>query len=161
MFASQSSRTPSISALRGAKAEAVHLNRTFPHLTRYRRADVVCPWAKNLIDKMAFLNDSVEQSPPPTILPPSRATSDSQVDLPIRVQKTLDSVPTITTPQEKITPLQQAAILDQADDARRYLQNRLAGQDLRFPERPREFILPVSSLYQLLEDPDFESDRKQ
>jgi hypothetical protein len=110
---------------------------------------------------MAFLNDSVEQSLPPTILPPSRAASDSQVDLPIRVQKTLDSVPTITPPQEKITPLQQAAILDQADDARRYLQNRLAGQDLRFPERPREFILPVSSLYQLLGDPDFESDRKQ
>ncbi|KAK5441433.1 hypothetical protein LTS15_011265 [Exophiala xenobiotica] len=110
---------------------------------------------------MAFLNDSVEQSPPPTILPPTQAASNLEVDLSIRVQNTFDSVPTITPPQEKITPLQQAVVLDQADDARRYLQNRLTGQYLCFPERPREFILPMPSVYQLLEGPDFESARKQ
>ncbi|OAL30162.1 hypothetical protein AYO20_08878 [Fonsecaea nubica] len=106
---------------------------------------------------MAFVNDSVGQSPPSVGLPPSRAASDSQVDLPLRVQKTLDSDHTITQSQETTTPLQQAVGLDQTDDARQFLQYCLDGHNLDFPDRPREFIVPELSFDQLLEDSEFES----
>ncbi|KAH0830052.1 hypothetical protein FOPE_10471 [Fonsecaea pedrosoi] len=106
---------------------------------------------------MAFVNDSAGQSPPSIDPPPSRAASDSQVDLPLRVQKTLDSEHTITPSQDTTTPLQQAVGLDQTDDARKFLQYCLDGHNLEFPDRPREFIVPESSFAQLLEDSEFES----
>ncbi|OAG38283.1 hypothetical protein AYO21_07509 [Fonsecaea monophora] len=106
---------------------------------------------------MAFVNDSAGQSSPSIDPPPSRAASDSQVDLPLRVQKTLDSEHTITPSQDTTTPLQQAVGLDQTDDARKFLQYCLDGHNLEFPDRPREFIVPESSFALLLEDSEFES----
>ena len=114
-------------------------------------------------DKMAFSKDSAGQSPLPTdpFLLPVASIPDSHLNLPICAHETLDSVQTTTPPQEKDTPLQYTVFPNQADKARAHLKDYLTGQYLRFPDKPREYILPVSSFYQLVEDPDFESDRKQ
>lgn len=115
----------------------------------------------NSTDKMAFSNDSARQFRRQTIQSPSHAASisDSPVALSIRPRKISDSGQKIIPPQEKDAPRQQAVFLDQADEARTYLKDCLAG--LQFPDEPREFILSVSSFYELEEDPDFESDREE
>ncbi|OAP53853.1 hypothetical protein AYL99_11875 [Fonsecaea erecta] len=92
---------------------------------------------------------------------PSPPNIPKSLTLPTSTHETLDSVPTITPPQANDMSTQHTVLLNQADRVRADLRAYLTGKFIEFADKPREYILPTSDFHGLLENDDFESDRKQ